>query len=179
MLKQVPTGVWISGEIPYPQVPQYLLLGRGYAISQGNLAIATSQSFRYLSSADAVAISGAYHSGPLSVLMPFGAWGAIGLIWFWIASGRALYNNFRHGDPAFRTINTYLLASFITNIFIFLVIFGAIENDVAAFAVIVGLSVSINGGIRRPAKAKVLVKVPDQPATAPRPVPRFQPFYQG
>ncbi len=161
----------------YPQVPQYLLLGRGYAISQGNMTIANSQNFKYLSPSDAVAISGAYHSGPLSVLMPFGAWGAIGLIWFWIAGVRALYSNFRYGDPAFRIVNSYLLASFIAGIFLFLIIFGAIENDVAAFAVLVGLSVSINGGIRRP--GKVSVKVSDKPAVTPRPVPRFQPFYQG
>jgi hypothetical protein len=159
----------------YPQVPQYLLLGKGYALSKDALAMAANQNFKYLSSADEVAISGNYHSGPLSVLMIFGAWGAIALMWFWFASLRALYDNYRYGDATLKTINTFLFAYFIVKIIIFLIVFGGIENDLAGFAVLIGLSVSINGGIWRPAKAPLpAVNAPSfNPAR-----PTFQPFYQ-
>jgi hypothetical protein len=138
----------------WPKVPQYLLLGKGYALSDSDLALASSQNFNDISAADTVSIAGNYHSGPLSVLMPFGAWGAIALLWFWVASLRVLYLNVRHGDPAFRTINIFLFSYFFTQILMFIVIFGAIEGDLASFAVIIGLSVSINGGIRRPVAVK-------------------------
>ena len=134
----------------YPQVPKYLLLGKGYGIDRGEMDTLNNRNFRYLSVADQVAISGNYHSGPLSLLMPFGAWGGIALLWLWFAGCPALYNNYRYGDSAFRVINGFLFAYFVVRIFMFLVVFGAIENDVAYFAVLLGLSVSINGGIRRP-----------------------------
>ena len=106
-----------------------------------------------------MAISGNYHSGPLSVLMPFGAWGGIALLWLWFGGARALYNNYRYGDPVFRVVNSFLFACFIVRIFMFLVVFGSIENDVAYFAVLFGLSVSINGGIRRPPPVPVIPRV--------------------
>jgi hypothetical protein len=160
----------------YPKVPQYLLLGKGYAISQGQLAIASNEAFTYASTADFVDITQNYHSGPLSVLMPFGAWGAIALLWFWFASLRALYYNYRYGDPTFQTINIFLLAYFAAKILLFLFVFGALETDLAQFTVLIGLSVSINGGIRRPAAAPA--PVADPAGAAPLARPRFQPFYQ-
>ena len=108
--------------------------------------------------------------------MPFGAWGAIALLWFWVASLRVLYANYRYGDPAFQTINSFLFAYFVVKIFHFLVIFGGLESDLANFAALIGLSVSINGGIRRPASAPV--PVADQTGSSPLARPRFQPFYQ-
>ena len=160
----------------YPKVPQYLLLGKGYSISKDDLAISMSQGFNYLSTADFVAIAQNYHSGPLSVLMPFGAWGAIALLWFWFASLRVLYDNYRYGDPIFQTINIFLFAYFLVKVFFFLVIFGALEGDLASFAVLIGLSVSINGGVRRaaPVPAPVVEQIGADPMTRPR----FQPFYQ-
>jgi hypothetical protein len=158
----------------YPKVPQYLLLGKGYSISKDELAVAINRRFTYLSSADAVGITQNYHSGPLSVLMPFGAWGAIAILWFWFASLRALYDNYRYGDPAFQTINIFLFAYFIARVLLFLVIFGGLEGDLASFAALIGLSVSINGGIRRPAP----MPVTDQTRSSPLARPRFQSFYQ-
>jgi hypothetical protein len=158
----------------YPKVPQYLLLGKGYSISKDELAVASNRRFTYLSTADAVGITQNYHSGPLSVLMPFGAWGAIAILWFWFASLRALYDNYRYGDPAFQTINIFLFAYFIARVLLFLVIFGGLEGDLASFAALIGLSVSINGGIRRPAP----MPVTDQTRSSPLARPRFQSFYQ-
>jgi hypothetical protein len=167
---------WEIWRDTYPKVPQYLLLGKGYSISKDELAVATSQNFTYLSTADSVSITQNYHSGPLSVLMPFGAWGAIAVLWFWFASLRVLYDNYRYGDPAFKTVNIFLFAYYIAKIFMFLVIFGGLEGDLAQFTVLIGLSISINGGVRRPAAAAV--PLADKTGQNPLARPRFQPFYQ-
>jgi hypothetical protein len=159
-----------------PTVPQYLLLGKGYAISQSDLLTATSQSFRYASDIESVDIVGNYHSGPLSVVIPFGIWGVIAIFWFWIASLRALYLNYLHGDPGARTINIFLLAYFVAKVFLFLIIFGGLYSDMYYFAGIIGLSVSINGGIRRPVAVKTPVMAESQGRPPAR--PRFQPFFQ-
>ena len=67
-----------------------------------------------------------------------------------------MYNNYRYGDPALRTINTLFLAMFITQVFFFLVIFGALSSDMLSYAGLFGLSVSLNGGMcRRPVLAPV------------------------
>lgn len=166
-------GIWKDALLT---VPQYLLLGKGYAISAGDLAVANNEAFHYASDLESVEISGNYHSGPLSTVIPFGAWGVIALVWFWIASLRALYLNYRYGDAEFRTINIFFLAYFISRVFEFLIIFGGLYGDMYNFTAIVGLSVSINGGIRQPVKAPV--QAANKTVTAPPARPRFQPFYQ-
>src|SRR5882724_11747360 len=96
-----------------PQVPGHLLLGKGYVMSQEDFAASTS-GFRVISEAEqGAALAGDYHSGPLSVVLTFGIWGAIAFLWFLTAAVRVLYANYRNGDPALRTINTLLLASFL------------------------------------------------------------------
>jgi len=142
-----------------PEVPKYLLLGKGFAISQSELGIAQNRNFHDISVAKKVSISGNYHSGPLSVLMPLGAWGAIGVLWLWFVGFRALYANYRFGDPLFRVSNLFLLAYFFAKVVLFVVVFGGIEEDLAFFACVIGLSVSINGGIRRPPPVPVVPRV--------------------
>jgi O-Antigen ligase len=166
-------GIWKDA---VATVPQYLLLGKGYAISAGQLAVASNQAFHYASDIESVDITGNYHSGPLSTIIPFGIWGAIALIWFWIASWRALYLNYRYGDPALRTINIFLLAYFVIRIFQFIIVFGGLYGDMYYFTSIIGLSVSINGGICRP--VRVPVPAVDRQSNVPLARQRFQPFYQ-
>jgi hypothetical protein len=57
----------------------------------------------------------------------------------------------------------------------FIVIFGAIEGDLASFAVIIGLSVSINGGIRRPVAVKAPAMVSSRIPVPSR--PQIQSFF--
>jgi len=156
-------------------VPQYLLLGKGYAISKNELDVASSSAFRYASDLENIDISGNYHSGPLSVVIYFGIWGVIGVLWFFIASLRGLWLNYRYGDPELRVYNTFLLAYFITKIFLFLIIFGSLYSDMYSFTALIGLSVCLNGGIRRPVRAPA--KVVDKTSDVPLARPRFQPFY--
>ena len=97
-----------------PQIPKYLLLGKGYAIDPDQLYIAMLGGVRRHCQAETALVAGDYHSGPLSTIIPLGLWGAIGLLWLLGAGIKVLYQNFRYGDPALHNINTFLLAFFIT-----------------------------------------------------------------
>ena len=136
-----------------PQVPGHLLLGKGYVISQLDYAYMTgmtSGGLQAISAADiGSAVAGDYHSGPLTLVLTFGIWGVIAFLWFLIAAVRALHDNYRYGDQSLQTINTLLLALFLAHIFMFFFIFGSFQSDMLSFAALMGLSVSLNGGIRR------------------------------
>jgi hypothetical protein len=137
-----------------PQIPQYLLLGKGYAITRIDMDLLTG--FNAAIHATFVedqymALSGAYHSGPFSVVMTFGIWGVITVVWFWIAAIWVLYRNYRHGDPALQMVNTFLLAAFVAKIIFFILIVGDVGTDMLLFGGWLGLSVSLNGGVCRPA----------------------------
>ena len=62
-----------------PEIPHYLLLGKGYSIKAEELGKGASafggESF------SGAELAGDYHSGPLSVIIPFGLWGVIGFLW--------------------------------------------------------------------------------------------------
>ncbi len=134
-----------------PEIPKYLLLGKGYAINPTDMYLAHESVLRgFASGSEPAIITGSYHSGPLSILIPFGIFGVMVVVWFWIASVRVLDRNFRYGELQFRNINTFFLAYFIARIVQFLFVFGAIGSDLPIFVGILGLSISINGGVRKP-----------------------------
>jgi len=133
-----------------PEVPQYLLLGKGLSFSVSELNQLNDLSEhgggdRYSS----FIITGNYHNGPLSVIIPFGIWGGIGWIWFVIAAGRVLYHNHLYGDNQLKTINTAMFAAYFSNIMIFFFIYGSLSMDICNFTGLVGLSISLNGGIKK------------------------------
>jgi hypothetical protein len=101
------------------------------------------------------------------LLIPLGAFGTIAFIWFLIAGYRLLLNNFRHGDPQLRQINTFLLAYFLTKVAFFFLVFGSFQSDLMVFTGLVGLSASINGGMSQPIK-----KVVTNPAYLPFRLPK-------
>jgi hypothetical protein len=161
-----------------PQIHQHLLLGKGYAITRldmdlltgFNAAIhATFEEDQYM------ALSGTYHSGPFSVVMTFGIWGVITVVWFWIVAIWVLRRNYRYGDPALRTVNTFLLAAFVAKIIFFILIFGDIGSDMLIFGGWLGLSVSLNGGVCQRAPQTVQVK---QALDLVKPFPRPRPVFQ-
>jgi hypothetical protein len=134
-----------------PQVPPHLLLGKGFAVSKldfdsltgSDAAIRPGASF---SENQYLALAGGYHNGPLSVVLCFGIWGVIAMIWFWIASLWTLYNNYRYGDPALRTVNLFLMIAFGAR----MLTFNSIDNDMLQFGGLIGMSVSLNGGVCHP-----------------------------
>jgi hypothetical protein len=160
-----------------PQVPQHLLLGKGYAISMEDYEfMGTDSAFRTVDPGQqALALSGDYHSGPLSVVLPLGIWGVIAFLWLMLAGLRVMYCNFRHGDESLRTVNAYLWAYYLYSSFRFLFIFGGLNADMLVFASTIGFSIALNGGVCRPAPQPVREIEPSGPAKfSPRPRPAFQ-----
>ena len=160
-----------------PQVPSHLLLGKGYAISAEDYQLmGNDTALRSIDPAEqGLALSGDYHNGPLSVILPFGIWGAIVFLWFLIAGVWALHHNRLYGDPALRVVNTFIFVSFVTKIIIFFVIFGALSGDIQGFAGFLGLSISLNGGICRPTRNPAATKTGSSRIPAR---PRLQPVFQ-
>ena len=106
-------------------------------------------------SQDPLALSQDYHNGPLSVIIPFGIWGALAMSWFLIASTWVVYRNYRYCKPELKTLNTFLFSVYVIQVIDFLGLFGAFDASMGGFAGILGLSVCINHGVCR---------VPPQPA---------------
>ena len=124
-----------------------------------------------MTSQDIAILAGDYHSGPLSIIIPFGIWGVIGFLWFLVASVRALYFNYRNGDESLKKINTFLLAYFIARVLNYFFIFGGFYGDLAIFCGIIGLSLSLNGGLRQPARVPAVIpkETPVEPPMNPGP----------
>ncbi len=130
-----------------PEVPQHFFHGKGYAIDARSLYLDT-QSFTPVLGDNAAwaMLSGDYHNGPLSILIPFGVYGAIGFLWLVVAGIRLLYRNYQYGAPELKSVNGLLLAAFTARSLFFFVIFGGLSSDMAEFAGWLGLSVALNGG---------------------------------
>ena len=94
-------------------------------------------------------LSADYHSGPLSLILPFGIFGVIGFLWFIAAALRVLYRNCKFGNPLYLRSNRFILAFFIAKLILFFFVFGGFYSDLAIFTGLAGLSVSLNGGVAR------------------------------
>lgn len=154
-----------------PQVPDYLLLGKGYALtSEDYESIGEDNPFARTAQADAsqesLAISNDFHSGPLSTVICFGLWGCISILAIMGAGFYVLYRNLKYGDPALRPVNMLLLAMHLQHTISFFAIFGAYQDDVGTFAKVVGFSVALNWGICKPAVKRVVVQT-FKPRTLP------------
>jgi len=134
-----------------PEVPRYLLVGKGYGFSRSELRQAAISSATMRDSKEDVEMVGNYHNGPLSVILAFGIFGAIAFLWLLAAGIRVLYQNYQFGDPALRSINTFLFSYFIVNVVVFFAVYGAFDTDMRGFMGLLGLSISLNGGVAKPA----------------------------
>jgi len=161
-----------------PQVPAYLLLGKGYVITMEDFEfMGMDTAFHSVdASQQGLALSSDFHNGPLSVVIPFGIWGVIAFLWLIFAGLRVVHCNYRYGDESLRTINTFLWAYYLSLLCRFTFIFGALNSDMIGFAAIIGFSVALNGGVCRPAAQPVQARQPMvHPAKIlPRPRPAFQ-----
>ena len=126
-----------------PQVPQYLLIGKGYAFS------ATEQAMMR-GTLEGTELVGNYHNGPLSVILPFGIFGALAFVWLVVAGIRVVYRNYLFGDPAYYHINKFLLVYFVVRVVVFFAIFGALGSDLPILLGLLALSISLNGGLAKP-----------------------------
>lgn len=132
------------GEV-LPEVPRYLLLGKGYNLDPGELFLATERDRRGWSHYAWALVSGAYHNGALTLIVPFGIWGLLAFLWFLVVSLKYLLRTYRYGDPTLKTINTFLLTYFVAKTLYYFAIFGSFFNDLYVFTGLIGLSVSLNG----------------------------------
>jgi hypothetical protein len=98
-------------------------------------------------------LAGDYHNGGLSVIIPFGLPGMLGFLWFLWAGIRVTYQNYQFGDPNYLRINTFVFALFLVKAIFFFTIFGGLVSDFMQFTGLVGLSISLNGGVAKPAVA--------------------------
>jgi hypothetical protein len=126
-----------------PQIPQYLLVGKGYAFSG-------TEQFQVGRGLEGFELTGDYHNGPLSVILPFGIFGSIAFVWLMVAGIRVFYQNYHFGDPDHHTINTFLFAYFVVRVFLFFTVAGSLHSDLLAFLGLLGLSISLNGGVAKP-----------------------------
>jgi hypothetical protein len=140
--------------IVLPEVPHYLLLGKGYGINAQDLELAqTGLRSGMVDSSEVAIMAGDYHNGPLSTIIPLGIWGVLGFTWLLAAGTRVLWKNWKHGPPELKRINTFLLSLFVAKIIFFLFVFGSLYSDMAAFVGLLGFGVSLNGGMWSPAVA--------------------------
>lgn len=160
-----------------PQIQQHLLLGEGYAISMEDYQMMGKDvAFHSIdASQQGLALARDYHSGPISVVLPFGIWGVIAFLWFVSAGFPVMYRNFRYGDPALRTINTFMWVHYFYACFAFLILGGVLDLSMKMFAGDLGLSIALNGGVCRPAPQPAREK---QARDLVKPFPRPRPALQ-
>jgi O-antigen ligase len=132
-----------------PQVKDYWLLGKGYGFSAREMA-AMFQTSHGGADMQVTEMTGDYHNGPLSVIIPFGVFGMLGFLWFLWAGFRVVYQNYRFGNPAYLRYNTFLLAYFMVKAVFFFVVFGGLTTDFIQFVGLIGLSISLNSGVAKP-----------------------------
>ncbi len=146
-----------------PEVPRYLLKGKGYSLSADDLFLAQMQSYRSGSSSyEEHAFAGDYHNGPLSVLIPFGAIGLLTFGWLIFAGARFLYTMYREGAPELRRLNAFLLALYLARVLMFCFVFGSLYLELFYFTGILGFSVALNvAGKRQPGEIEPTQAVED------------------
>ena len=158
----------------WPKVPGYLLLGKGYSLSKedfqmmGDGVFSNTKNTLMDNSQNSLAISGDYHNGPLSTLMPFGIWGAISFIWVSLAGMFIMWRNYKYGDAEIKPVNAFLLALLIQQFIGFFFIFGAYSSAIGDIAKLTGMSIALNWGVCRPT-VQAVVTQRIKPLLRPRP----------
>lgn len=162
-------------QVLWPEIPKHFWVGKGLTASATDFYLVNESARRGLSADfEGSIIVGDYHSGPLSVILPYGIWGVLAFLFLIGAGFRVLWNNYRFGDPALRKVNVFLISSFAAKTIMFLGVFGAIHTDFVVFAGLLGMSIALNGGECKARREPDAVPEP-QPSLAPmtRPAPFF------
>ena len=146
------------------EIPEYFWLGKGFSINPTDLYLAEESVKRGVYSAyEPAIIAGDYHSGPLSLLIPFGIFGALAFLWFLFASHRVLWQNYKYSPPGMLNLNQFLLAFFYARVVFYFAVFGAFYLDLGLFVGIVSLSICANAGVRVRAEEPVPIPQTDAP----------------
>ena len=141
---------WQIWKVMIPQIPRYLWLGKGYAFSATDSYLTIEATNRGLApSYEAIFVSGNYHSGPLTLIIPFGIFGVISFGWFCVSGFRVLYRNYRFGDTKVKKVNIFLISYYSARLLFFLSVYGQFDLDLYVFTGLVGFSIALNGGVAR------------------------------
>ena len=151
--------------IMLPEVSKYVWFGKGYSFSGAefylaNEAIRTGVFREY----EGALVSGEYHHGLLTLIVPFGIWGLIAFLWLAVASLWVVWRNWRYGDPILAKVNTFLIAYLVARYVVYVTIYGQFEKELVVFTGTVGLSIALNAGVRRPEDL-----TPGEEGAAPQP----------
>lgn len=162
------------------EIPKYFWVGKGFSYDGTDYYLtleAVRRGIRYESYEFAL-VSGNYHHGILTLIIPFGIWGVLAFGWLTTAGFRVLWLNYRFSPPSLLLINRYLLAFFVVQLLFFLTLYGQFDLDLPIFTGLFGVSVAVNGGIRRaPAvEATVTLSEPEARMAGPVAVPTKVPF---
>ena len=125
-------------------IPKYFWLGSGVAV---NAAAAYSTNPYFIYSPEGAYEYHNYHNGPLGILHDYGIFGLITVIGFMFSSSVEFYRSrkiFVTGTFLHR-FYTYLLATYLTQVLSFLVIFGDVFDSVAGMLL---ASVMLRGVVR-------------------------------
>jgi hypothetical protein len=152
--------------IVWPEVPKYLWLGKGFAIDVRELQLVEGLvQMRQADTSEVSQLAGDYHNGPLSLIIPLGVFGVAGFLWFLAAGGRVLWLNYRRAPKGLKEVNGFLFAAFVAQTIFFFGVYGSFFGNLMIFTGLVGLSASINGGLRQAAGAPQALPVPVQPSS--------------
>jgi hypothetical protein len=137
-------GLW---EALLADVPQYLWLGKGMAISSREMDWAETLSRFGGKQWDYSYITGEHHNGFLSVIIAFGVWGLAAFIWMLAAGWWVLWHNWKNGRPDLANMNALLLSSYLCWIVLFFTYWGTLYWSLRDFTGILGMSVALNHGV--------------------------------
>ena len=143
-----------------PQIPDHLLLGKGLAFSSaeydemmtGNI-ILQDMAARFDASQGSLALASDFHNGMLSLIIPFGVWGVITVVWFLFAGLNVMWRNTKYCDPDLKLVCGFLFALYFWEFLTFISCFGGLQiaGELASFIGYLGMSIALNNGVCKPA----------------------------
>jgi len=167
-----------------PQIPPHLLLGKGLAFSSaeydemmtGNI-ILQHMAERFDASEGSLALANDFHNGMISLVIPFGIWGVITVVWFLVAGIWVMWRNMKYCRPELRVAGQFLFVMYFYEAAYFMSCFGGLQiaSELASFIGFLGLSIALNNGVCQPAQEVLAARSAVIPFRGlPRPRPAFQ-----
>ncbi len=127
------------------EVPENLMLGKGYSIDPDAMRMSMFNSVQDFGlKSEWAMLTGEYHNGPLSVLIPFGIWGALAFVWFLVASALRLRWHCRNCDPSMLNINRAFFVFFVVRSIFFVFLIGSLYSGLVEFVFLIGLAEAMN-----------------------------------
>jgi O-antigen ligase len=129
------------------EIPQYFWLGKGFTFSGTDFYLTrlAVQQGRYTAYEDTL-VSGNYHQGLLTIIIPFGIFGLVAFFWFVGAGWWILFQNARRSRPQLQSINTFILSYYSARLVFYIFLYGQFDTEFVVFTSCVALSLAINRG---------------------------------